>query len=201
MESVKDTYKTIDKPSEGLYKDKGSKFIAYAFGVESESHIEFNINEVKKQHFSARHCCWAYRLGVDGSISKSNDDGEPSNTAGKPILGQIVSKDLTNILIIVVRYFGGTLLGTGGLIQAYKLSASDAINNASIIEKIVEKELSIQFAPSLTGSVMRIIKQFDAKIISQQCDSYSTVLCKIRLSMLHAFTNQIESIHGTKLNK
>ncbi|MDP2112754.1 MAG: YigZ family protein, partial [Bacteroidota bacterium] len=130
---MEDTYKTIEKPSEGLFKDKGSKFISFAFPVNSEDEIKDIVQSIKKEHHSARHHCYAWRLGADHLHFRANDDGEPSSTAGKPILGQIQSFDLTNILIVVVRYFGGTLLGVSGLINAYRSAALDAINQAEIV--------------------------------------------------------------------
>ena len=136
---MEDTYKTIEKPSEGLFKDKGSKFISFAFPVDNEEEIKEIVQSIKKEHHSARHHCYAWRLGADQLLFRANDDGEPSSTAGKPILGQIQSFDLTNILIVVVRYFGGTLLGVSGLINAYRNAALDAINQAEIVEKLVEK--------------------------------------------------------------
>ena len=142
---MEDTYKTIEKPSEGLFKDKGSKFISLAFPVNSEEEIKEIVQSIKKEHHSARHHCYAWRLGADQLHFRANDDGEPSSTAGKPILGQIQSFDLTNILIVVVRYFGGTLLGVSGLINAYRSAALDAINQAEIVEKLVEKWLLVDF--------------------------------------------------------
>ena len=132
-----DTYLTIEKKSETLYKDKGSKFLTFAFPVQNDQQIKEVLTQLKKEHPSANHHCYAYRLGADKLNFRANDDGEPSNTAGKPILGQIQSNDLTNILIVVVRYFGGTLLGVGGLIQAYKNSAAEVLKVSHIIEKFI----------------------------------------------------------------
>jgi len=135
---IKDTYNTIEESSEGLYKDKGSKFISYAFHVVDVDQVKEIIQQIKKEHFSARHHCYAYRLGFSGEHYRVNDDGEPSGTAGKPIYGQLLSHELTNVLIIVVRYFGGTLLGVSGLINAYKSAALDVIVNSNIVLKIIE---------------------------------------------------------------
>jgi uncharacterized YigZ family protein len=130
-----DTYRTINRPSEGIFRDKGSKFIAYAYPFKSEEHLKELINDLKNQHPKARHYCYAYRLSTDRAVYRINDDGEPSGTAGRPMLNTLLSKDLTNILMVVVRYFGGTLLGVPGLINAYKSAAEDAIQQAIIIQK------------------------------------------------------------------
>lgn len=177
-----DTYLTISKPSEGLFKDKGSKFIAYAYSVTTEEEIKSHLTSIKKEHPSARHHCYAYRLGFDKTAFRANDDGEPSNTAGKPILGQIQSNDLTNILIVVVRYFGGTLLGVSGLINAYKLAAADAIQNANIIEKTVNDVYEITFDYLAMNDVMKIIKEEHLEIIQQQSDLNCTIRFTVRKS-------------------
>jgi uncharacterized YigZ family protein len=140
-----DHYKTIAGPSTGEFKDRGSKFFAYAFPVFTEEEWQEELEAVKKEHFKARHHCYAYRLGVDQNNFRANDDGEPSGTAGRPILGQIDSFELTNVLIIVVRYFGGTKLGTSGLINAYKLSAAAALDNATIEERLIEDVYTLGF--------------------------------------------------------
>ena len=196
LQVLSDTYRTIGNNCEGLFKDKGSKFISYAFPVETEERIKELIEQLVKQHHSARHHCWAYRLKPDGSVWRINDDGEPSNSAGKPILGQIQAKNLTNVLIVVVRYFGGTLLGVGGLIQAYKQSAADALEKVEIVEKIIENEISFSFPASLTGDVMRLIKQYNAKIKIQEYDILNKINCNIRMGMETSFRQQIENIHG-----
>src|ERR1039457_99392 len=167
-----DTYQTIAVPAEGIFKDKGSKFIAYIFPVNSEAEIKEIIVKLKKEHHTARHHCYAYRLMPDKSVFRSNDDGEPSGTAGKPILGQIQSNDLTNVLIVVVRYFGGTLLGVSGLIKAYKSSALDAINNSEIIVKTINQNFEILSSYDQLNDVMRIIKQENLKIINQEPDDH-----------------------------
>jgi uncharacterized YigZ family protein len=156
-----DTYRTIEKASEGIFKDRGSKFLAYAYAVRNEIEIREHLSKIKKEHHSARHHCYAFRLGPDKLSYRSNDDGEPSGTAGKPILGQIQSNDLTNILIVVVRYFGGTLLGTSGLIHAYKEAAADAIKGARILEKTVNDLYEIVFPYAEMNLVMKILKDFE----------------------------------------
>ena len=141
-----DTYLTIQKPSEGVFKDRGSKFLAFAFPVRTEQEIKEILHLIKKEHHGANHHCYAWRLGADKLAYRANDDGEPNNSAGKPILGQIQSNDLTDIFIVVARYFGGTLLGVSGLINAYREAASDAIKNAEIIEKHVMFEYNTEFS-------------------------------------------------------
>lgn len=153
-----DTYKTIASASEGQFKDRGSKFLAYAYPVSTEAEVKEMLSLLKKEHFNAVHHCYAFRLGPDKQHFRSNDDGEPSGTAGKPILGQIQSNDLTNILVVVVRYFGGTLLGVPGLIAAYKSATAEAIANAKIIEKTVDEVYELHFPYAAMNDVMRILK-------------------------------------------
>jgi len=172
-----ETYNTIASTSEGLFKDRGSKFIAYAYPVSDELEIKDQLELLKKEHHNARHHCWAYKLGIQGEIYRANDDGEPSNSAGKPILGQIDSFDLTNTLVVVVRYFGGTLLGVGGLMQAYKESAKDALSNATIIQKTQEYQVSINCEYNTIDSVLNILKQNSCRIKSQQFETTCTVDC------------------------
>lgn len=154
-----DTYKMLSAPGEGLYKEKGSKFIATAFTVTSEEEVKQALAEVKKKYYDARHHCYAYMIGPDKSCFRSSDDGEPSGTAGKPILNQILSKDVTNVCVIVVRYFGGIKLGVSGLINAYKTAARDALDNAVVIEKTVDEVYSLEFAYPLMNDVMRVMKE------------------------------------------
>ena len=154
-----DTYKMLSAPGEGLYKEKGSKFIAMAFTVTSEDEVKQALAEVRKKYYDARHHCYAYMIGPDKSCFRSSDDGEPSGTAGKPILNQILSKDVTNVCVIVVRYFGGIKLGVSGLINAYKTAARVALDNATIIEKTVNEVYSLEFAYPLMNDVMRVLKE------------------------------------------
>ena len=175
-----DSFFSIAHPCEGLFKDKGSKFIAYAFPVNNEMEIKSYLAQLRKEHHSARHHCYAYRLGADKLTVRSNDDGEPSNTAGKPILGQIQSKDLSDILIVVVRYFGGTLLGVSGLINAYKQAAADALNNATIIEKIVKELYEIKFEYLQMNDVMKLIKDEHLEIRSQQLELNCCLVFSVR---------------------
>lgn len=183
-----DTYLTISSPSEAVYKDKGSKFLAFACPVSSVDEIKNILAEKRREFYDARHVCYAYMLGYERNTFRANDDGEPSGTAGRPILGQINSAGLTDILIVVVRYFGGTLLGTSGLIQAYKTAAADAIANASIEERIVEKQFVANCGYDMLNSVMRIIKNFNLRVISQRQELDCTILLSVRLSDIDCVT-------------
>lgn len=156
-----DTYLTIEEKSQGIYKEKGSKFIALAFPVSNEENVKEIIKSIKKEYFDARHHCYAYIIGHDKSVFRMNDDGEPSSTAGKPIYGQLLSNNLTNILIVVVRYFGGIKLGVSGLINAYKQAALDSIQNAQIIQKTLNEVYSISFEYTLMNKVMKVLKDFE----------------------------------------
>ena len=177
---IKDTYRTIISPSEEvLFKDKNSKFFGYAFPVTTIDDIKNNIEILKKQHHSARHWCYAYQLGTEKTTYRVNDDGEPSNSAGQPIYGQIQSFNVTNILIVVVRYFGGVKLGVGGLINAYRTSAQFALENATIIEKTINKEYLITFDYKNMNKVMRIIKEKQIKIVNQKLE----LNCQIQISV------------------
>lgn len=193
---MEDTFKTISTPSEGLFKDKGSKFIAYAYPVTSEDQIKEIVQSIKKEHYSARHHCYAWRLGHEKLLFRANDDGEPSSTAGKPILGQIQSFDLTNILIVVVRYFGGTLLGVSGLINAYRNAAFDAINQAEIVEKLVEKDLLIEFDYGVMNDVMKLFKDEKLPQIEPQFDLRCRIKTHIRLSELSRIEDLLKKIEG-----
>ncbi|MCF0164437.1 MAG: YigZ family protein [Bacteroidales bacterium] len=190
---VKDKYKSVAAPSEGLYKDKGSKFLAFIFPIETEEDVKDHLALIKKKYFDARHHCYAYRLGCNGEKWRANDDGEPSSTAGKPILGQIVSNDLSDVLIIVVRYFGGILLGTSGLIQAYKGASADAIANAQITEKIASKIYTIEFGYIQMNEVMKVIKDLKLNILTQNFDNTCTLEVKVRLSMENQFKELLKN--------
>ena len=161
-----DTYKEVKSHTTGIYKEKGSKFIAYSYPVYSEQEVKERLEEVKKIEHSARHHCYAYIINPDKSLQRANDDGEPSSTAGKPILGQILSNDLTNILIIVVRYFGGVKLGVPGLIRSYKTASSDAITDATIITKTIKEHYEVSFKYPLMNNVMRLVKDFDLEVVN-----------------------------------
>lgn len=176
----KDEFLTItDTPAEGFYSEKRSKFLAFAFHVTSEEEVKQYVAEFRKKYYDARHVCWAYMLGVDRTDFRANDDGEPSSTAGKPILGQINKNELTDILIIVVRYYGGVNLGTSGLIVAYRTAAAEAIANAEIVSQFVEEEVVFDFPYIMMNDVMKIIKDMSPRIISQTYDN----TCEMKLSI------------------
>ena len=189
-----DTYLTISSVSEALYKDKGSKFYAFAYPVQTVEQIKEILAEKRKEYYDARHVCYAYMLGYERNQFRANDDGEPSGTAGRPILGQINSSNLTDILIIVVRYFGGTLLGTSGLIQAYKTSAAEAIAATTIEERIVEKTFVSKFGYQDLNAVMRIMKDFDLAIVNQIQEMDCTLYFRIRLGDIERVKDRFDKL-------
>jgi|TARA_B110001469_G_scaffold49921_1_gene48558 uncharacterized YigZ family protein len=180
VSEIKDSYKTIKTPSEGFFKDRGSKFFGYAYPITSEQELKLKIEELKKEHHTARHHCYAYRLKQDYSVYRANDDGEPTNAAGKPILGQIDAKELTNVGVVVVRYFGGTKLGVGGMMNAYKTAALEALNNAEIIECTIDEEFEISFGYPEMNTVMRFIKDLGLEIKSQKMEMDCKIIFAIR---------------------
>ena len=163
---LNDTYKEVKSHTTGIYKEKGSKFIAYSYPVYSEQEVKEKLEEVKKLEYAARHHCYAYILYADKSAQRANDDGEPSSTAGKPILGQILSNDLTNVLIVVVRYFGGVKLGVPGLIRSYKTAAAEAILEAVIITKTIKEHYEVSFKYPQMNDVMRLVKEYDLEVVN-----------------------------------
>jgi uncharacterized YigZ family protein len=179
-----DSYLTIEAPSTGIYKDKGSKFLSFAYPVYSENEIKKHIDVLRKDYFDARHHCYAYMLGNEKSNYRAFDDGEPSGTAGKPILGQLHSYNITNVLIVVVRYFGGTLLGTSGLIQAYKSAAANAIENAAIVEKRIQHFYRVCFDYKVMNDVMKIIKDDNVNQIKHEFET--TCMVEISIRKIHA---------------
>lgn len=179
---VKDAYNTIVSRSIGEFKNKGSKFFGYAFPVKNEQDIDAYLEEVKSEHHKARHHCYAYKLGMDDNNYRYNDDGEPSGTAGKPIYGQLLSSDITDVLIVVVRYFGGTKLGVSGLIEAYKEAAKSAINNNEIIEKFISCRYELEFNYAEMGEIMNIIKSLELNIVEKTFDNTCKVMIELRLS-------------------
>lgn len=194
-----DTYLTIEKPAETIFKDKGSKFLAFAYPVENDQQVKEILARLKKEHHTANHHCYAYRLGADKLNFRANDDGEPANTAGRPILGQLQSNDLTNVLIVVVRYFGGTLLGVSGLINAYKTSAADAIKASVIIEKQIMFSYTLRFPFEQLNEVMKLLKQLDAKISNQQFDTDCEIGFSIRKANSEQCEEKLKKIEGLKL--
>ena len=191
---VMDTFLTIKQPSEGYYTEKRSKFLAFAFPVSSVDEIKAKVAEYQKKYYDARHVCYAYMIGPERTVFRANDNGEPSGTAGKPILGQINSNSLTDILIIVVRYFGGVKLGTGGLIVAYRLAAADAIANAEIIEKKVEFSVSFSFEYPYMNDVMRIVKEENPTVVSQNFDNDCTMTLRIRKDSMPKLRARLEKV-------
>lgn len=176
------SFLTLDEPSQGLYKEKGSKFLAFAYPVRSEEEIKEKLTALRKEYYDARHHCYAWILGPEKLQFRANDDGEPNHSAGDPILGQIRSKNLTNVLIVVVRYFGGTKLGVGGLIAAYKAAAEDALSNASTVEEEVRLRMEWSFPYENTNEVMRLVKEFDLKLVQQQFDTACRLSVQVSLS-------------------
>lgn len=201
---LKDTFNTILKPSEEvLFKDKNSKFFGYAFPVKNEDAVKFHLNTLKKQHHAARHWCYAYQIGTETIKFRANDDGEPSNSAGQPIYGQIQSFKLTNIIIVVVRYFGGVKLGVGGLINAYKTTAQLALEASKIIEKTIDIEFLITFDYKNMNKVMRIIKEKQIKIINQKLELSCELQISVRKNdaqLIFNLFNQLFEINIKNLN-
>jgi uncharacterized YigZ family protein len=193
-----DTYKTIEELSEGVFRDKGSRFIAYLYPIKSDEEIKNIIAELKSLHPKARHFCWAIRIGPDRSVFRINDDGEPSGTAGRPILNTLLSNDLTNVLAIVVRYFGGTLLGVPGLINAYKCATAEAINQAIIIEKTIDLTFTIEFGNPVMNEVMKVIKDENLKLFNQSFDLNCRLDIAIRQSQVNQVLARLEKIEGLK---
>lgn len=187
-----DEYRTIENIGEGYYTEKRSKFLAFAHHVETVDEVKTLLDAYRKKFYDARHVCYAYMLGAARLEFRANDDGEPSSTAGKPILGQINSHELTNILIVVVRYYGGVNLGTGGLIVAYREAAADAIAHTEIVTKQVEEIIAIKFDYSLMNDVMRIVKEMNPRIVSQQFDNTCEMQLSIRKNDAETLRNRLQ---------
>ena len=200
MTEKQDSYYSIGRLSKGIFKDKGSKFLSFAYPVKDEGEIKEILAGIKKEFFDARHHCYAYRLGADKLIFRSNDDGEPYGTAGRPILGQLISNDLTNILIVVVRYFGGILLGTSGLINAYKIAAADAISNAEIVEKFVYASYKLTFGYQQMNQVMKIVKDYDLETSNQLFEITCSLSIRVKLSQADLLITKLMTIEGLKFN-
>ena len=198
---MKDTYRTISGKAEGIFKDKGSKFLSFAFPVSSVEEIKEIISNLKKQYHDARHHCYAYKLGTKNELYRMNDDGEPSGTAGKPIYGQILSNDLTNVLILVIRYFGGTLLGTSGLINAYRSAATDAIVNSVITVRIIEDLYIVDFDYADMSKVMRIIREENLEQLQPVFDQKCELNLKIRQRDASRITSRLKSIPSLTIVK
>jgi len=199
-ECIEDSYSTLAAPSQGIFRSKGSRFLAFAFPVHSEAEIRKHIEEIKKQYFDARHHCYAYKLGLKGDLYRANDDGEPSGTAGKPILGQIDSFGVTYVLVVVVRYFGGVLLGTGGLVEAYKEAAADALQQAEIITGLVYETCEITFPYERMNEVMRLIKDAGLNLIKMESGIHCVLEIKIRKRDRSLFSGKLKLIESLQQN-
>lgn len=191
-----DTYKTITTASEGLFRDRGSKFIGYAYPIRTEEEVKDILAKLRAEHAKARHFCWALRLSPDRGVFRIQDDGEPSGTAGRPILNTLLSADVTNILIVVVRYFGGTLLGVPGLINAYKTAAQEAMQAAEIVEKTVNDIYELSFDYLHMNDVMKLVKEEKLNVLSQNFDNSCSIRLGIRKSELNSVLNRMEKIEG-----
>ena len=189
-----DVYKTIDVQGEGIYSEKRSKFLAFAIPVLTLDDVKREVEAYQKKYYDARHVCYAYRLGERRELFRANDHGEPSGPAGKPILGQIDSRELTNILVIVVRYFGGIKLGTSGLIVAYKAAAAEALDATEHIEKTINEEITLKFSYPLLNDVLRIVKEENPRIVEQIFDNECVVKLSIRLSRMPRLRERYEKL-------
>ena len=196
---TEDTYKTIVAPAEGIYTEKRSKFIAIALPVRTVDEVKGWLDTYQKKYYDARHVCYAYMLGPERKDFRANDNGEPSGTAGKPILGQINSNGLTDILIIVVRYFGGIKLGTSGLIVAYRAAAAEAIGAATVVEKTVDEEVTVLFEYPMMNDVMRIVKEEGPAIVSQRYDTDCSMTLRIRRSLMPRLRQRLEKVETLRV--
>lgn len=199
-QTTSDTYYTLGGEAKALYKDKGSKFLTYAYPVRSEAEIKEHLEALRKRYYDATHHCYAWRLGPKGESFRANDDGEPSSTAGRPILGQLLSKEVTYALIVVVRYFGGTKLGVPGLIEAYKTSAALVLENAVIEQRTVDIETKIRFSYLAMNDVMRIVKEMQPQIIDQQFDNLCTMTLSIRQSRAGQLLERLSKVEGVEID-
>lgn len=198
-----DTYQTIAIPSQGLFKDKGSRFLAFAYPVFSEAEVKPLVDALKAEYYDARHHCYAWRLGIEaseeGERSRANDDGEPSGSAGRPILGQILSRGLTNLLVVVVRYFGGVKLGVPGLIAAYKAATLDALAAAEIVERIETIPQTVEFPYLAMNDVMKIVKEMGPQVLGQDFGEACRLRVAVRLRDAEAFRERMTGIEGTNV--
>jgi len=199
VDAQEHTYLTLGKASNGFFKDKGSKFYGYAFNVATKENVEEKLASIAKEHPKARHICYAYRLGLTADNFRTNDDGEPSGTAGKPILRQIDSNNLTDTLIAVVRYFGGTLLGTSGLINAFKTTSAEAIENNNIISKPIEKTLTLNFTYAIMPQVMNFVKSQPVKILNQTFETNCSLIVSVNTINYDSFVSQLNKIENLEI--
>ena len=196
-----DCYKTIARPAEITYRQLSSKFLTYACPVESEAEIKGHLDELRKRWYDATHHCYAWRLGAHGEQFRANDDGEPSSTAGKPILGQLLSQEVTNCLVVVVRYFGGTKLGVPGLIAAYKESTAQVLAECEIVERTVDVRLRVEFSYVAMNDVMRIVKDMQPRIVEQLFDNLCTMTLSIRESESEQLIGRLEKVEGATIDR
>jgi uncharacterized YigZ family protein len=194
-----DEYRTIRNESSGLYKEKGSKFISLAFPIDDEEAVKEKLEQVRKQYHDARHHCYAYRLGYSGETYRINDDGEPSGTAGKPIFGQILSREMTNILVIVVRYFGGTKLGVSGLIKAYRTAAGDALDQAPAVKRTINECYRVLFDYPAMNAVMRMVKEYKLEVIRQEFKISCKLVYSIRRDSASEVYEKFSKLKGVKI--
>jgi len=195
---IKDAYKSVGGTGEGLFKDNGSRFIAKAYPVETEDEVKEIVASLKKEYHDARHHCYAYRLGHLGDRFRANDDGEPSGSAGRPILGQIDSMGLSDVLVVVVRYFGGIKLGIPGLIRAYKTAAADALNQAGIVEKVAGKTFRVSFGYLSMNPVMKVLKEMGIQPSAQEFGNECSLTVRVRLSAVEDFRNRLPDAANLK---
>ena len=194
-----DTYKEVENHTTGIYKEKGSKFIAYSYPVYSEQEVKEKLEKVRKIEYAARHYCYAFILHSDKSVQRANDDGEPSYTAGKPILGQILSNDLTNVLIVVVRYFGGIKLGASGLIRSYKTAAAEAILEANIITETIKEQYNVSFNYPQMNDVMRIVKEYELEIVNTHFQIECKLIFAVKKSKAKLIVEAFKKNHELKI--
>ena len=196
------SYSTLQGAAEGIYKEKGSKFLAFAYPVDSETAIKERIDHLKKEYFDARHHCFAWMLGTDKNHFRAFDDGEPNHSAGTPILGQIRSIGITNVLVVVVRYFGGVKLGVGGLINAYKAAAENALNNGSIVEIEISENVSLQFDYLILSDIMKLVKDFGLKILEQDFSENGNIKVSVPIRQKEKFIDKLTLLRalGKKIN-
>lgn len=198
---VEDSYKSIAGHSEGLFKDNGSRFIAHAYPVETEEEVRNIVSALRKEYYDARHHCYAYRLGYKGDVFRASDDGEPAGSSGRPILGQIDSNGLSDVLVVVVRYFGGSKLGIPGLIRAYKTSTADAISNANIVEKIASRRFRVVFGYMSMNSVMKVMKDLNLSQSNQQFDMECSLQTVVRLTLVDSFLERMADVEGCRVEE
>lgn len=194
-----DSYLTLAESAEALYKEKGSKFLAYAYPVSSEEQIRECLDALRKRYYDATHHCYAWRLGADGQNYRVNDDGEPSSTAGRPILGQLLSYGVTDVLVVVVRYFGGTKLGVSGLIAAYKESTAAVLSAAQIVERTVDVRFEVEFGYLVMNDVMRVVKEMRPEVLEQRFDNLCTMRLSVRAGRADALRERLQKIEGIQI--